>query len=149
MRTILKNITVYSLAILYAVVGVKHFTDLDFFLVIVPPSIPFPELMVYVSGFFEITFGLMLIPLKTRKYGALGLFILLIAVFPANIYFYNSEIAQSTYGISKQAALVRLPFQIPLLLMAYWHSRKETSKPFDLLCFLIFIPTLVYFASLG
>ena len=56
-RELFKNITIYSLGIFYAIVGVKHFTDMDFFLVIVPPYIPFPEFMVYVSGIFEILFG--------------------------------------------------------------------------------------------
>jgi uncharacterized membrane protein len=66
-------------------VGFKHFTDIDFFLVIVPPFIPYPELMVYISGLFEIVLGVLLIPRKTSKYGALGLLVLLIAVFPVNI----------------------------------------------------------------
>ena len=30
-----------------------------------------------------------------------GLLVLLIAVFPANIYLFTSEIAQNTFGISK------------------------------------------------
>ena len=67
MIKILKNITVFSLSILYIVVGIKHFTDLDFFLVIVPPYIPFPETMVYISGFFEIIFGCLLIPKKQES----------------------------------------------------------------------------------
>ena len=130
-------------------VGFKHFTDLDFFLVIIPPYIPYPELMVYTSGLIEITSSLLLISRKTRKYGALGLFVLLIAVFPANIYLFNSELAQSIYGISRQDALIRLPFQIPLLVIAYWHSKEKTTKEFDILCVALFIPTIIYFLTLG
>ena len=85
MRETLKNITVYSLSLFYIGVGFKHFTDIDFFLVIIPPFIPYPEIMVYISGLFEIVFGALLIPRKTHKYGALGLLVLLIAVFPVNI----------------------------------------------------------------
>ena len=57
MRETLKNITVYSLSLLYIGVGIKHFTNIDFFLVIVPPYIPYHELMVYISGLFEIVLG--------------------------------------------------------------------------------------------
>ena len=149
MIKILKSITVYSLCVLYTIIGVKHFTDLDFFLVIIPPYLPNPELLVYVSGFFEILFGVLLIPIKTRKYAALGLVILLIAVFPANIYLFNSEIAQNSYGISRQFALIRLPYQIPLIVIAYWHSRENSSKKFDLIAVILFIPTIIYFLSLG
>ncbi len=149
MRESLKNITVYSLSLFYIGVGFKHFTDIDFFLVIVPPYIPYPELMVYISGLFEIVLGALLIPRKTRKYGALGLLVLLVAVFPANIYLFTSEIAQNTFGISRQDALIRLPFQVPLILLAYWHSKTETTKSFDTLCVVLFIPTIIYFVTLG
>ena len=90
MRKIIKHLTIYSLGILYFVVGIKHFTNLDFFLVIVPPYIPFPKLAVYISGLFEIIFGFFLIPKTSRKYASLGLIVLLILVFPANIYLYLS-----------------------------------------------------------
>ena len=149
MRESLKNITVYSLSLFYIGVGIKHFTDIDFFLVIVPPYIPYPELMVYISGLFEIVLGALLIPTKTRKYGGLGLLVLLVAVFPANIYLFTSEIAQNTFGISRQDAFIRLPFQAPLILIAYWHSMTETTKSFDTLCIVLFIPTIIYFVSLG
>ena len=129
--------------------GFKHFTDIDFFLVIVPPYIPYPELMVYISGLFEIVLGALLIPRKIRKYGALGLLVLLIAVFPANSYLFTSEIAQNTFGVSRQDALIRLPFQVPLILLVYWHFKTETTKSFDILCVVLFIPTIIYFLTLG
>lgn len=143
-----KIITVYSLSILYIIVGVKHFTDVDFFLVIVPPYIKFPLLAVYISGFFEIVFGLLLIPRPTRKFAGIGIIVLLISVFPANIYLYISEVPQKIYGITKNDALLRLPFQLPLILLAYWHSKEKTSKTFDLFSIFIFIPTIIYFLTL-
>ena len=148
MRKIIKHLTIYSLGILYFVVGIKHFTNLDFFLVIVPPYIPFPKLAVYISGLFEIIFGFFLIPKTSRKYASLGLIVLLILVFPANIYLYLSEIPQKIYGITRTDALIRLPFQIPLIILAYWHSKENTSKYFDFLSISIFIPTIIYFITL-
>ena len=97
----------------------------------------------------KLFWGALLIPRKTRKYGALGLLVLLIAVFPANIYLFTSEIAQNTFGISRQDALIRLPFQVPLILLTYWHSKTETTKSFDTLCVVLFIPTIIYFLTLG
>ena len=143
-----KIITVYSLSILYIIVGVKHFTDVDFFLVIVPPYIEFPHLAVYLSGFFEIIFGLLLIPESTRKFAGIGIIVLLISVFPANIYLFISEVPQKIYGITKNDALLRLPFQLPLILLAYWHSKEKTSKTFDMFSIFIFIPTIIYFLTL-
>ena len=143
-----KIITIYSLSILYILVGVKHFTDVDFFLVIVPPYIKFPLLAVYISGFFEIILGLLMIPKSTRKYAGIGIIVLLILVFPANIYLYISEVPQKIYGITKNDALLRLPFQLPLILLALWHSKEKTSRFFDMFSIIIFIPTIIYFLTL-
>ena len=146
--SIIKLTTICSLSLLYIFVGVKHFSDAGFFLVIVPPYIKFPHLAVYLSGFFEIVFGLLLIPTSTRKFAGIGIIVLLISVFPANIYLYISEVPQKIYGITKNEALLRLPFQLPLILLAYWHSKEKTSKTFDLFSIFIFIPTIIYFLTL-
>ena len=144
-----KILSIYILALFYIIVGFKHFTNVDFFLVIVPPYLPFPEFIVYLSGVFEIVLGFLIIPNKSRKYAAFGLILLLIAVFPANIYLYNSEIAQNLYGIDKKDALIRLPFQIPLIIISYWHSLINSSNKFDLIAIFLFFPTIIYFLTLS
>ena len=57
----------------YISVGISHFTDPNWFLQIVPPYLPFKLELVYVSGFFEIIFGLMLILPSWRYYAGWGL----------------------------------------------------------------------------
>ena len=93
-RRILKEFCLLVLSFLYISVGVKHFTNPDFFLAIMPPYVPYHKFMVYLTGVLEIVFGLMMIFRKTRFYGCWGIILLLIAVFVANIYLYNSEIPQ-------------------------------------------------------
>ncbi len=145
----IKTLTIYILGIFYLNVGITHFTNPDFFLVIMPPYLHFQEFFVYLSGLFEALFGFMIIFKKTRFYGAWGIFLLLIAVYPANIYLYSSYEAQEILNITKEGSFIRLFYQIPLLVLAYWHSRENHSKYFDLLCILIFIPTIIYFLSLS
>ena len=145
----IKIITMYIMSIFYVSVGVNHFVEPDWFTQIVPPYLaPYDLALVYLSGVFEILFGILLIFKKTRFFGAWGVFILLICVFPANIYLYNSEAAQIALDISKSQALMRLPFQIPLLILAYWHSNEKSSKNFSTFCIIIFIPTIIYFSTL-
>ena len=50
--------------------------------------------------------------------------------------------------ISKKQALLRIPFQIPLIIIAYWHSKENSKEWFSYLCLLIFIPTILYFINL-
>ena len=108
----------------YIWVGIKHFIDPKWFVHIMPPYLPFHYAAVYVSGFFEILFGFGLLIPKSRYYAAWGLILLLIAVYPANIYLAFNETPQKAIGISAFAASwVRLPIQFIFLGLAYWHSK--------------------------
>ncbi len=114
-----------------------------------PSYIPYSEFFVYLSGFFEALFGLMIIFKKTRFYGAWGIFFLLIAVFPANIYLHSSYEAQEILSITKEGSFIRLFYQIPLLILSYWHSMEKSSYYFDFFSMLIFFPTIIYFLTLS
>ena len=73
---------------------------------------------------------------------------ILFAVFPANIYLYLSDTPRKILDISENQALFRLPFQAPLIIIAYWHSMEKSSKMFSFFCCAMFIPTIIYFVSL-
>lgn len=115
-----KSILIIISSIFYTIVGVKHFIEPDYFLSIIPPYLPFHIELVYISGFFEILFGLMILFPKYRYYGSIGLILLLIAVFPANIYLAQNKEAQEAIGASQQIAIWRLPMQGILIWIAYW-----------------------------
>lgn len=115
-----KSILIIISSIFYTIVGIKHFIEPDYFLSIIPPYLPFHIELVYISGFFEILFGLMILFPKYRYYGSIGLILLLIAVFPANIYLAQSKEAQEAIGASQQIAIWRLPIQGILIWIAYW-----------------------------
>jgi len=51
------------------------------------------------------------------------LILLLIAVFPANIFLIQNEEAQIALNIDKNIAIIRAPFQLLFIAIAYWHSR--------------------------
>ena len=136
------------MSLLYITVGVKHFTNTDFFVAIVPPVVYWKEEVVLISGFIEVTLGVLLLFAQTRKLAALSIILLLILVFPANIYLYNSEVARELVNISKSQALFRIPFQIPLVMIAYWHSKEMCSTRFSIICSALFIPTIIYFITI-
>ena len=145
---IYKNITIYILSVMYIIIGIKHFTSLEYFINIMPPFIPFKEFAVYFTGIIEIFGGLLLLSKSTRKIGAFLIITLLFIVFPANIYLYISEVPRELMDITKNQALIRMPFQIPLIILAYWHSQKNVSTWLDILSSVLFIPTVLYFTSL-
>ena len=123
MKTI-KSIALYLSVAGYIYVGFLHFIQPDFFLQIMPPYLPFHLPLVYVSGFIEIILGLCLLIKKLRFYVGWGLIILLVAVYPANIYLAFNETPQIALGISPfVASWVRLPLQFVFIGLAYWFTK--------------------------
>ena len=145
---IIKELTILLISILYITIGINHFLKPNFFLEIVPPIIPFKLEVVFISGFFEIILGILILFKKTRKLASLLIIVLLILVFPANIYLYMSETPRISLNITKSQALYRMPFQLSLIIISYWHSRDDNSKIFSVISIILFIPTIIYFITL-
>ena len=143
-----KLTTIYIMSFMYVLIGIRHFTSPQYFLDIVPPELPFKLFLVYLTGLIEIVGGAAILSSKTRKAGAYLLIFLLVSVFPANIYLYVSETPQSLIGVSKMDALIRMPFQIPLILLAFWHSKENHPKWVVYISSTVFIPTILYFLFL-
>ena len=118
-----KIITIAIMSAFYIQIGIKHFTDPNWFMPIMPPFLPFHIELIYVSGGFEILFGLMLIFERTRFIAGWGLILLLIAVYPANLYLaFNTDVQKEMNISSFLASWIRLPLQFVFIALAYWHS---------------------------
>ncbi len=124
-----KEILRVILSVSMIVVGITHFVKPEPFVRIVPPQLPYPLELVYISGFFEILGGIgLLIPFVSVA-AAWGLIALFIAVFPANINQAVNSI--SIEGIPDYPLLywVRLPFQAVLIAWAWWYTKKPEEQP--------------------
>ena len=125
----LKEASVYLMSFFYINIGIKHFTSPDWLMPIMPPYLPFHVELIYISGVFEIILGLGLIFKTTRYLAAWGLILLLIAVYPANIYLAFNADAQRELNISHfTASWLRLPLQFVFIALAYWHSKEDRPK---------------------
>ena len=101
--------------------GAQHFIKPTFFMPFVPAFLPLKTTIIYVSGAVEILLGAMLFLKKYAKFGALGMFILLILFLPIHIW----DVFSETPAIgSKQAALIRLPIQF-LLIFISWKIKNS------------------------
>ena len=124
MKENLLKLLVVLMGLSYVWIGCQHFINPSFFLKIVTPYLAFHLELVYLSGGFEIIFGLGLLFKKTRFYASWGLVFLLIAVYPANIYLAFNEIPQEAINVSSfMASWVRLPIQFVLIWLAYKSSK--------------------------
>ncbi|MEO8516794.1 MAG: MauE/DoxX family redox-associated membrane protein [Flavobacterium sp.] len=110
----------YLMALLYIVAGINHFRKPRLYLKTIPPYFSNPKMLNFLSGLAEIILGITLCIPFTSKYAAWGIIMLLIAVFPANLYMYQNESA--SLGLSKKLRTLRLPLQIALTVWAYLYT---------------------------
>ncbi|GAB3301571.1 DoxX family protein [Hymenobacter tenuis] len=121
----LRNISCYVLAFLFIGAGILHFVVPAGFLRIVPPYLPAPLLLVYLSGAAELAGGLGLLLPATRRLAGWGLILLLIAVFPANVYMLQTHGAGLPVPV--WALWLRLPLQAVLMAWVWWSSKGEVA----------------------
>jgi uncharacterized membrane protein len=96
---------------------------------IMPPYVPYPRTMVLISGVFELLGGIgVLIPV-TRRAAGIGLFVLTIAVTPANVYMMQHA---EQFNWPLWVHVSRLVFQVFflwLILWTTWNSVPRVPKP--------------------
>ncbi|GFE67923.1 DoxX family protein [Chroococcus sp. FPU101] len=114
-------------AVAIIIVGITHFIKPEQYARIVPPQLPHPFELVYISGVFEILGGIGLLIPYVSVAAAWGLIALYIAVFPANINQAINGIAIEGIPDIKAFYWIRLPFQAVLIAWAWWYT-KEPEK---------------------
>jgi uncharacterized membrane protein len=77
-----------GLAAMFVLTGVAHFVNplRRDMVAIVPPRLPAPGLLVTVTGVLELAGAAGLLYPPTRVAAAVGLFVLMVVMFPANVY---------------------------------------------------------------
>lgn len=110
------HLSMYIMAFLYILAGINHFLRPAVYLKMMPPLLPQPALLNYLSGGCEILFGAGLLFPATQSIAAWGIIILLFAIFPANIYMLTSGRFRK---IPTWLLWLRLPLQLVLIGWAY------------------------------
>lgn len=111
----------YIIAILFVLAGLLHFLKTDMYVKIMPDYIPWHKTMVYLSGVAEIAGGIGIILPSLRYAAAIGLILLLLAVFPANIDMAVKAIKKRGWNSLYSILMIsRLPLQFVLMYWIYW-----------------------------
>ncbi len=115
-----RSFSIYAMGTFYIMAGLMHFANSGWFVSIVPPIFPYKLEIVYITGIAEIILGFLLLFPKKRYYAGIGLIILLILVYPANIYLAITN--GMVIGLDPVIAWGRLPLQFVFIGIAYWHA---------------------------
>ena len=128
MKRIMKYAGLVLVSLFFVVGGQAHFTATGFFVKIVPPYVPLPLLMVYVTGVLELIGAVAIWVPAWRSWAGIGLAALTVCVTPANIYMWqNPELFPD---ISPAFLGWRLVAQVVLLAIIWWSTRPESGPAF-------------------
>lgn len=81
-----KKVLLFAFSIFFIGAGLDHLVNPEFYLSIMPPIFPMHSEAVLISGVLEIVGGIAVLMPGLRRAAGWGIFVLLIAVYPANIY---------------------------------------------------------------
>ena len=127
-RPRLWNAIAIVLGLFFTLAGVMHFVNPSFFDEIVPPWLwPSERFWTYISGFAELVIGPLILVPRTRRIGSLAAIVLLIAVYPANLYM-TWDWRDRSVG-QQFVSWARLPFQFIFMWAAWMVARSQPSRP--------------------
>lgn len=111
------NWNLISMSVLFISAGLYHFINPKMYEKIIPPFF-IPKKMINIGvGLLEVLLGVGLLFTTTQSISALGIIILLIAVFPSNLYMCMNQ--KASLGVPKVILYLRLPLQFLLIYWAY------------------------------
>jgi len=109
-----------GLAIMFAFTGMAHFfarTRGDL-IRMVPPPLPYPGVLVTLTGVAELAGAIGLLIPGVARWAAYALMLLLVTMFPANIY--AARIGHHIGGRPHTAMALRLPLQLLWIGLLWW-----------------------------
>ncbi len=104
----------------FILTGFSHFIIPEKFMEMMPPFLPVPMILIYISGCFEILGGLGLIIQRQKYLAGIGLILLLLAVFPANIFVAVNNVQLGGFMNYPVYQWLRLPMQGVLMWWIWW-----------------------------
>ena len=125
MTTTYKRIGLTVVFLWFLLGGVAHFSITEAEMSIVPPYCPWPRAAVLISGVFELLGALGIVIPITRRAAGIGLFLLTIAVTPANVYMLQHA---ELFNVPRWALIARLPFQVALLALILWSTWTPLNR---------------------
>ncbi|RXR22538.1 DoxX family protein [Flavobacterium stagni] len=115
----------YVMSLVYIVAGINHFRNPKLYYKIIPPFFSNKKFINEMTGFLEILLGICLCISGFTNIAALSIIVLLVVIFPANIYM--AIYKEARLGLPVWLLYLRLPLQFVLMIWAYYYI--DFSQP--------------------
>ena len=110
----------FALAVMLLFTGVSHFTHTDLMVQMMPEGLAFKQLLIYLTGVFEICAAGGLIVPKYSKFTSILLCLFFIAILPANVIGSMRQVALGGMERGTDYLYVRIPLQFLFISWAYY-----------------------------
>lgn len=111
----------WALSAFFLIGGIAHFFASEFFVAIMPPYIPWHLELVWLSGAFELMGAAGVLIRRTRVAAGIGLMLLSVAVFPANVHMALNP--EQFAAFPAWLLYARLPLQVAIIAWIGWSCR--------------------------
>jgi uncharacterized membrane protein len=113
------------LSLFFIVAGINHFIMPVFYLPLIPPYFPKPEVINVLAGLVEILLGIGLLYQKTRGYAGWGIVALMIAFIPSHWHFLQiGSCINESLCVPPWLAWARLILVHPILILCGIWAKK-------------------------
>ena len=124
-----KRVLLWVMGGFYILNGMNHFFNADAYIAIMPAYLPWHSQLVVLSGVAEIAVGVGVLIPSTRVTAAWAIILLLILIFPANLWVAMNGLPYVGDEPNTVLNWVRLPFQVVLIAWAYWYVKPNVPAP--------------------
>lgn len=119
-----KPISRVILGVFFVMAGANHFINPAFYVPLIPPYLPWHELINVTSGVIEIILGVGVLLKSTSRLAAMGIILLMVAFIPSHVYFVQEGSCIGQLCVAPWIGWVRLVVIHPMLIgWVWWHSR--------------------------
>jgi uncharacterized membrane protein len=116
-----------AVAIMFLFTGSTHFTAMKHdYAAMLPGFVPMKVSIIHLTGVLQITGAIGLLVPRTRRLAGIGLALLLVGMFPGNVYAALNEVPFR--GEPPTPLWLRTPIQLFFIGMVLWTSIKERPK---------------------
>ncbi|EID56384.1 DoxX family protein [Saccharomonospora xinjiangensis] len=117
-----------GVAAMFVATGVSHFVGMrDELIAMVPPAIPAPGVVVTVTGALELAGAVGILWRRTALWAAGGLTLMLIGMYPANVYAANQGISPSFGDALVPRTLMQIVFLAATVTVLVHYARARRA----------------------
>ncbi|WP_211352346.1 DoxX family protein [Nocardioides albertanoniae] len=123
------NASRFGLAAMFTATGIAHFVGMrEELIAMVPPSLPEPGLLVSVTGVLELLGAIGLLVRPTTRAAAIALGLMLVVMFPANVYAATHGLITEWVDHLIPRTLLQIVFLVAIAVVVRGESRSGAGR---------------------